>query len=302
MSTNSSNTDTSKPSEIHKSDLDSTILSLIESTGLVEIDFFNVYDNLNEQDRKQLVNKLFHWIVSNKTMRYYDSKYINYTIGVQSNYRFGDFDKRVAENRLPELMESLHDDKLLYRATVCWVERKKAEIDTFKSQLQQLRNEYYDSVPSEHIDETPVQQVKSYQFPKHLIDTDFTKIDFDNSYRVSYHRTLQELKSSFSKQLQPLETVFDSENYLAFLYNAFQFKNNNTSPTPLLLNPNCSRGHLKHCIYKLYEGFKSRIGSDKHTFGKSVIINFSDDRPKIFNDDFCLETHLKNITKSLKPL
>ncbi len=287
--------------EIPQNKLESRILSLIESTGLLEIDFFNLYDNLEEKEQKQLVNELYHWMVSNKITRHYDSKYINYTIGKEPNYHFGDFDKRVAENRSPEDMESLHDDKLSYRATVCWVERKKAEIQSFKSQLQDLRNDYYNTPQ-------PIQETSSqitlddgYTFPEYLIDKTFDIVVFDTSYRVTVNLPLETLTEHFKKELKPLSEIFDDESYKAFLYNTFQFKDNPTSPTALRLQPNTSREILKHHIYTLYFQFKGFYSTEKEPFAKSLLMNFPDDRKNFpFLKKDKIPTSMKSLEKSIR--
>jgi hypothetical protein len=303
MSTNSSNTNASKPSEIHKSDLDSTILSLIESTGLLEIDFFNVYENLNKQNRKQLVDGLYHWFISNKTTRHYDSKYINYTVDQQPNYRFGDFDKRVAQNRLPEAMESLHDDKLSYRATVCWVERKKAEIDTLTPQLKTLHDEFFNKVSSKPIQQAVISTSNNtdYTFPTELIDKDFDKVIFERSFRISTNLNKQTLLNQFEKYFTPISQCFSATHFEAWLYNSFEFKENTTTATSLNLSLISKVGIFKHHLHHLYTNFNTIYGTEKKGFANSLIINFSKIRNDVnFKNSKVFKKQFDSLEKSIR--
>ncbi|WP_407557338.1 hypothetical protein [Winogradskyella sp. 4-2091] len=303
MSAKSSNNNSSTPNEIHKKELESTILSLIESTGLLEIDFFNVYDNLNEQDRKQLINEFYHWIISNKVIRHYDSKYVNYSVDQQPNYRFGDFDKRVAENRLPELMESLHNDKLSYRATVCWVEHKKAEINTFKYQLKTLRDEFFDNVSSEPVEQAVIStsNTTDYTFPTELIDKDFDKIIFDHCYRIPTNLDKQTLLNQFQKYFTSISQCFSSIQFEAWLYNSFEFKENITTATPLNLSLISKIGIFKHHLHHLYTNFNTIYGTEKKGFANSLILNFSNVRNGVnFINNKAFKKQFDSLEKSIR--
>lgn len=298
----SENININTSNEVRQNSFDERIESILDSIENFKIDFYDVFDSLPKTKQKTFVREVYEWISSVKFVRYYDRKYIRSRKKENPIFNYDQLDFIRAEQEDYLFLKGVRDHEgLKYPATEIWIKRKTEEIKNFFEELELL---YFSIQEKESLfgskTTTDNSNQNEYQFPSHLIDSTFDIVSIDSSYRINIKLSLETLKEHFEKPLKLIETSMDEENYTAFLYNSFNFKDNKTPITTLRLEKATSDGVFKKYIFGLYTSFKKNYGVEKETFAKILFNNFQNDRARCFKPDFDFETHFENLTKYIR--
>lgn len=281
---------------VRQNSFDEQIMTMLDSTNLFSHDFFSIYDSLSKFDQKILISEFEQWYLKGLVNSHYHEKYI-----IPRNQERDNLFIESTEYSLATKMNhysltllkgiDLKDHPYYYPATDQWLEDKIVEVQRF---LQMERRRLFHDNPNK----TKISV--EYQFPQHLVDNIFNKTTLDQSFRVQINVPLIIFENHFKSVLEPLKTLLNPENYLAFLYNTFQFRDNPTTPAALKLKHSGSREALKHLIFDLYNEFKVVHGTKKIVFAKSLILNFSEDRVRFYKENLNLENHIDSLEKSIR--
>jgi len=298
----SENININTSNEVRQNSFDEHIELILNSVDIFKEDFYDTFDSLPKTKQKPFVKEMYEWISTAKFARYYDRKYIRSRKKENPIFNFDQLDFIRAEQEDFLFLKGVRDyEGLKYPATEIWIKRKKEEIKNFYEELELL----YSSIQEKESiygskKEVDYRDKNEYQFPDNLIDSTFDKVTIDNSFRMPTRLSLEIFKKHFSKSLVPIEAIMDEECYLAFLHNSFNFRGNNTTPTPLKLKTSTTKGYFKQLIFKLYEECRSNTRVEKDQFGKIMFINFPSDRVRSFEPNYDFKTHLKNLIKSIR--